>query len=171
MRLDPYILGAEVGRRVARLMRRLYVRRLSGRAASDGHDDFKCLIDQVLPIAADLIVQQGGFFPFGAAVDHSGLSSLVAVADSTGSVEARIDDLVNAYAAMTGRFRALALCRWVTFRIPVEASAADGVEIGLEHEFGAACTVVYPYSLVVTTGSKDVEWGAPHSIERQRRVF
>jgi len=101
-----------------------------------------------MPFAEEMLKKNGGFFPFGAAVNTVGEVSGHATSDGNEipSTEEVIAGLVQAFQADArgGAIRATGIC--YDGRIVQDGKKVDAVIISLEHVSGCASKTCVPYS-------------------------
>jgi hypothetical protein len=111
--------------------------------------DLDALLDALVPFAKCMIVEYGGFFPFGGTISEAG--KFEAVISYTGpDVPVNAEVLASLEAGLRMRaqisvIRAAAICSDGYFQVPGTTQATSAIQVRLEHQDGETFTVYVPY--------------------------
>lgn len=136
------------------------------------HEDLNCLLNELLPLAQELLATNGEFFPFGGYVDSGG--GVAHVAGWTGEEQPPARDVIE---MMVGglreqvdkrELRATAICCDVRTVPPGQTEKVDAICVRLEHINGEAVEVFQPYRRVETG---EFEYGELFAAKGEQVVF
>ena len=112
--------------------------------------DIELVLDVVLPMAEEMLVKHGEFFPFGGAMQPDG--EILHVNTWDGDEHPASNDVI---ATLTGAFksgaergdyRATAIVYDIVTVPPGETVKQDAIAVALDHRNDYSVVVVYPYS-------------------------
>jgi hypothetical protein len=136
------------------------------------HPDLNALKDTLLPIAKQMLAEDGEFFPYGAFMTLSGeiVDSSADDKDERPPSRKLFDLLTEDFRrrAAKGEIRAAGICADVRVARPGETEKTDAVHFALEHENGEALDVFLPYSL---DSANDVVYGELFATRRVKQFF
>ncbi|AWB67732.1 hypothetical protein C2869_15365 [Saccharobesus litoralis] len=139
----------------------------------DGGDDTQQLLDSVIPVAEDLIISLGEFYPFAGAMKPDGeIVSISAIENNVVDEQHPDSDVLQQKlseqlrsAANKKMYKATAVAVDVALQLP-DSTLTDAIAVYLDHESGYSVVVYMPYKLVngkveygeisVQAGSQDV---------------
>ena len=125
------------------------------------HPDFETLLNELLPFAQQTLDKQGGFYPFGAAMDRDGkVNYVMAQPDDNENPAPQdvIDLLVDGFRDRVPKdgLKAIGICFDGRVVPPRESTKSDAISFRFEHMSGEAVRVFLPYR---KTLSGRVEYG------------
>jgi hypothetical protein len=132
-------------------------------ASTSAQDDLDGLLTTVLPLAEDLLIKHGEFFPFGGSVSTEGESSLTAADPGLGERPSSDEVMEALYAGARAHATAM---RAAAFVADVRANGSDAVRVEPEHQEGTRLVVLLPYARsrvkkALTFGQISVSQGEP----------
>ena len=113
------------------------------------HPDLDELLNALLPLAQQMLAENGEFYPFGSTMTVAG--KIVAQGAYTGEEHPKsqplIELLTQAYRkqALNGEIRAAGICYDVRTIPPGQSEKTDAVCLALEHQTGQSVSVFVPY--------------------------
>lgn len=133
--------------------------------------DAENLLNEVVPLAQDLLGKNGEFFPFAAALGLTGEAILISGHD--GREQPPSKDLIGLLesglrqGASAGEYIATALVYDVRVTSQAPTDLTDAIVAELEHRDGYAVTIFYPYAL--TNGQPIL--ASPFATADSRAIF
>ena len=112
-------------------------------------DDVNDLLEDLVPIVHEQLTEEGGIYPFGAALTRSGEKEVIRVADDdTDLPENPVEDLRKAIRARIaeGGVTLVALVTDVTVDFEEGKGDEDAIHFAFEHRDGEAVEVFLPYT-------------------------
>lgn len=126
---------------------------------------------QTLPLAKQMLEDEGGFVPYGAVLTSDG--DVVAVGvdirepglNAFDVVEILEDNMIDM--AKTGAYRAAAMFYAVKVTLPGTEDLTDAVAVTLAHQSGPALMVFHPFNRV----GSGINYGSMFACENDNRLF
>ncbi len=109
------------------------------------------LMNAVLPFAEKMLLKNGGFFPYGGALDPNGEAVAVGVYD--GCEQPPSNDVIlllkQAFlqGAKSGEYKATALVYDVRVTLPSSDKKSDAIAVSLDHREDYSVIVFFPYEI------------------------
>ncbi len=136
------------------------------------HSDLNLLKDALLPVAKQMLTQDGEFFPYGAFMTIKGEIIDCSVSDPNDRAPSKrlIDTLKKDFRARAtkGEIRAAGICCDVRVAREGQQEKTDAVQFALEHQNGEALDVFLPYDL---DSAGEVRYGGLFAVRRDRQFF
>ena len=142
-------------------------------AAADAEADVQNLLNKLLPIAEDLLLDHGEFFPFGGAMKEGGevvtLSGIDGLNNDQPAANEVIEmlDLNLRIGAENDQYYATAVVSDVNVIPPGKSEQTKAIAIVMDHRDGLSMTLVFPYVVKET----EVELGQLFAKANQRKIF
>jgi len=135
-------------------------------------DDFKKLIEFLVPFAQKMLQEKGNFFPFGASINNEGNSQADGVFDNNEQSQNLINDLTKVYQSRQkeGALRASGICIDCRVIDPRDAAKKkkDAILVQLEHVSGKALNYYLPYEKDLL---RKVKYGSPFASPTKPVIF
>jgi len=114
------------------------------------HPDIDRLLNVLLPLAKQMLLNTGEFFPQGVTLDNEGMPAMSA--PYKGKEQPTVDQVIAQLMeglrtkAATGTITAAGLCLDAWVALPDTSVKTDAIEVRLEHITGDAVRVFLPYT-------------------------
>jgi hypothetical protein len=135
-------------------------------------EDVEALLNELMPLANEMISQHGEFFPFGSVLDADGNVQSPQAWTGSEAPEARqqVDALMSTFRelAEAGNIRASALLFDCLTIPPGETERVDAVAVQLDHRDGYSAVVFFPYEI---DEDKSVSFAEPFAFEGDHEIF
>lgn len=135
-------------------------------------DDVETLLNELMPLANELLSQHSEFFPFGGVLDAEGNVQPPQAWSGSGAPEARdqVDALMTVFRgkAEAGEIRASAILFDCLTVPPGETERVDAVAVQLDHEAGYSAVVFFPYQI---DEDRSVSFAEPFAFEGDHEIF
>ena len=135
--------------------------------------DIQTMLNKLLPIAEDLLLAHGEFFPFGGAMKEAQevvtISGIDGLNDDQPAAQEVIDllDLNLRIGAENKQYFATAVLSNVFVVPPGKTESVPAIAVVLDHRAGLSMTLIFPY--VINGGT--VEMGDPFAKANDRKIF
>ncbi len=140
---------------------------------STSETDIQTMLNKLLPIAEDLLLAHGEFFPFGGAMKEAQevvtLSGIDGLNEDQPAAQDVIDllDINLRIGAENKQYFATAVLSNVFVVPPGQSESIPAIAVALDHHTGLSMTLVFPY--VVNGGT--VEMGDMFAKANDRKIF
>ena len=135
--------------------------------------DIQVMLNKLLPIAEDLLLAHGEFFPFGGAMKEAQevvtISGIDGLNEDQPAAKEVIDllDLNLRIGAENKQYFATAVLSNVFVVPPGQSESVPAIAVALDHSAGLSMTLVFPY--VINGGT--VEMGDTFAKANDRKIF
>ncbi|MEM7082210.1 MAG: hypothetical protein AAF465_05710 [Pseudomonadota bacterium] len=122
-------------------------------AMADTEGDVQTMLNTLLPIAEELLVEHGEFFPFGGAMTTDGEVVTISGIDGLNSDQPSANEVMDMLdinlriGAENQRYNATAVLSNVVVTPPGKDTPTTAIAVTLDHRAGFAMTLVFPYSI------------------------
>ena len=135
-------------------------------------EDVEALLNELMPLANEMLAQHGEFFPFGSVLDADGEVQPPQAWSGSEAPEAReqVDALMSIFReqAEAGNIRASALLFDCLTVPPGQTERVDAVAVQLDHRDGYSAVVFFPYQI---GEDKSVSFAEPFAFEGDHEIF
>lgn len=121
--------------------------------AADTEEDIQTMINKLLPIAEELLVDHGEFFPFGGAMKDGAEVVTLSGIDGLNSDQPAAEEVINMLdlnlriGVENDQYHATAVVSNVVVVPPGESESTKAIALALDHRAGFAMTLVFPYTM------------------------
>lgn len=141
--------------------------------AADAETDVQTLLNKLLPIAEELLLDYGEFFPFGGAMKDGGEVVTISGIDGMNTDKPAANDVIDMLdinlriGAENAQYYATAVVSNVTVVPPGKTAPTKAIAVVLDHRDGLAMTIVFPYEVKAT----EVALGEMFAKANERKIF
>ncbi len=141
--------------------------------AADAETDVQTMLNKLLPIAEDLLLDHGEFFPFGGAMKEGGEVVTISGIDGLNNDQPPASEVIEMLdinlriGAENDQYYATAVVSNVNVVPPGQSEQTRAIAIMMDHRDGLSMTLVFPYVVKET----EVELGQLFAKANERKIF